>query len=70
MKDITVNGLCKCRVCGGNTAALLSNAKNQFQVRCMKCGKRTKWERKSEAIIDWFNYYLYGESYKKKVAIK
>ena len=57
MKELQINGLCKCGGCG-SAAALLTNAKNQFQVRCPNCGERTKWTRKTDAVIEWFNLFL------------
>ena len=70
LKDLQVKNLCSCWVCGSNAAALLTNAKNQFQVRCTKCGEHTKWERKTEAVIDWFNLFLYGKTYKDRLKDK
>lgn len=63
-----VQGLCPCYSCGSENVVLLSNAIKRFQVRCLACGVRTRWKRKHEVIIDWYNLYI--EKIEKNASVK
>ena len=41
-----------CTRCNGQVL-LLKNSRGYFQVRCSKCGRRTDWLRKTDAVICW-----------------
>lgn len=58
MKAEKVAGLCRCPKCGGENIFLMCNALHRFQVRCLDCGHRTRYKKKIEAVIDWFNMRL------------
>ena len=49
----TVEELHSCPLCG-KKAVIRKNSSKQFQVYC-SCGYKTIWEKKDEAIIDWYN---------------
>lgn len=54
MQTIRIANLMKCPVCGAK-AVLRKNASKDFQVACTKCECRTSWQRKTEAVITWYN---------------
>ena len=59
-----------CNRCNGQVN-LLRNARGYFQVRCSKCGKKTDWMRKTEAVICWLRGVdlhepAYGEGIKTR----
>ena len=52
---VKLDGLRKCKICGSSNIVLRRDASKAFQVYCEKCGNRTKWQKKTEAVIEWFN---------------
>ena len=58
MTEREIEKLCKCYKCGSRNVTMLMNARRQFQVRCQNCGTRTKWNRKTDAVVEWFNSYI------------
>lgn len=59
MKNVDdIKGLCSCPKCRSKNIVLLSNACHYFQVRCLECGNKTKWGKKIDVVIEWFNFYL------------
>ena len=58
MKSTKLLGLCRCPECQSDNVMLMQNALKRFQVRCLDCGFRTRYKRKVEAVIDWFNLRL------------
>ena len=58
MKSTKVEGLCNCPKCGSDNVFLISNALHRFQVRCLDCGLKSRYNRKAETIIDWYNMVL------------
>ena len=55
MKLIEIEGLRPCKKCGSGNVILQKNASKAFQVKCADCGNKTKWQRKTDAVIEWFN---------------
>lgn len=52
-----VKRLHSCPACGAK-AVLRKDSTKRFQVACSKCGCRTGWKPKTEAVIDWYNLVL------------
>lgn len=57
--------LCQCWNCE-TIPDMWQRDNGSFQIKCPKCGTKTRWTKKAEAIIDWFNFLLQGNSYYKK----
>lgn len=55
MTEVEINGLPSCPICKSSDVRLLVNARGSFQVRCFRCKNKTRWGRKIDVIIDWFN---------------
>lgn len=52
----------KCFICNGNP--IVFKAMNgRFQIRCQNCHVRTNWEKKTNAVIDWFMFERRGNKY-------
>lgn len=65
LEKVIRTGLCKCFICGSTGAELWRSAANKFSVRCANtsCKKgRTRWLSKEDAIVEWFNLFLYGNA--------
>lgn len=62
-----IENVIACPVCGSNVA-LYRNASKDFQIRCQKCGARTGWRTKTNAVIEWYNMVL--QYMKNKAASK
>ena len=58
MKVHEIFGLCPCPKCRGRNIELRSNARNYFQIKCLDCGAKTRYGKKVEVVIDWFNCNL------------
>lgn len=52
-----------CYACKNTEHFVHKNASGYFQIVCTKCFNATQWRTKEQAIIDWFNTYLYGQAY-------
>lgn len=67
MKAIRIEHIINCPVCG-SPVTLLKNASKDFQVRCMQCGARSGWKRKTDAVIQWYNMVIQYTRSKEKGA--
>ena len=55
MQSFKVEGLRRCKLCNSDKIVIRRDASNSFQVKCEKCGNHTKWQKKIDAVIEWFN---------------
>ncbi len=64
MKAVIRTGLCKCYMCGARNPQLWRSAANKFSVRCSApgCAGKTRWLSKEDALVEWFNLFLYGKA--------
>lgn len=65
MQILVRTGLCRCFACGTTNPIFLKNAANKFSVRCSNpdCRRgRTRWLSKEDAIVEWFDLFLYGSA--------
>lgn len=58
MKAVKIENICRCPLCQSDNVFLMSNALHRFQMRCLDCGNRTRWKKKIEAVVDWYNSRL------------
>lgn len=56
-----------CYSCGCINVHIQQNAAGKFRFYCPRCGTRTSWNKKAQAVVEWYNMYLYGNAWEKKV---
>ncbi|MBQ3548443.1 MAG: Lar family restriction alleviation protein [Oscillospiraceae bacterium] len=57
MRNITLENLIFCPLCGGQPA-VHSNSRNRFRISCSRCGASTDWMKKTDAVIAWYNMHF------------
>lgn len=50
-----IDGIKPCKICGSDNIILRRDASKAFQLKCDKCGNHTKWQKKINAVIEWYN---------------
>lgn len=57
MKETIIANIRVCPRCG-NAPLLQRNTSKEFRIKCPKCGARTGWRTKPQAIIAWYNMLI------------
>lgn len=57
MQTRKLKNIAACPKCG-KTPEMQRNTSKEFRIKCPKCGARTGWYTKPQAIINWYNMLL------------
>lgn len=56
MKQVKLDDLIFCPLCG-TAPVVYTDSRHRFSIQCPRCGARTDWLKKTDAVIKWYNMH-------------